>query len=112
MTVTEKTVRGVTVLSVDGRIDCTVASALEQELSARVASQHHRVVIDLSQAVYISSAGFRVLLRVLQASSAVRGRLALCGISGKVRQLFELGGFMDLFKMGVSQEEGIAAVDF
>jgi anti-anti-sigma factor len=112
MNLTQKIVDGVTVLMIEGRIDCAAASLLEQELTGKVALHDHRVVIDLSQAAYISSAGFRVLLKGLQKSTAVRGRLVLCGIVGKVRQLFELGGFMDLFTMGATQEEGIAAISF
>jgi len=34
----------------------------------------------------------------------------LCGVSGKVRQLFDIGGFLDLFSITTSREEGIASV--
>ena len=36
-------------------------------------------------------------------------QLVLCGVSGKVRQLFDLGGFLDLFTIAGSRDEGIAA---
>ena len=36
-------------------------------------------------------------------------RFVLCGVGGKVRQLFDLGGFLDLFTIVGAREDGIAA---
>jgi hypothetical protein len=65
-------------------------------------------VLDLSRLEYISSAGFRVLLLAAKLADETGSRLVLCGVSGKVRQLFDLGGFLDL-SPSWSREEGNAA---
>lgn len=39
----------------------------------------------------------------------MRIRLIMCGVSGKVRQLFDLGGFLDLFTIVGAREDGVAA---
>ena len=52
----------VTVLEVKGRIDSTTAPVLGEKLTVALAAPQRRLVLDLRQLEYISSAGFRVLL--------------------------------------------------
>ena len=105
----EEKVGGVTVVEVDGRIDSTTAPALGKQLTASLEAPKARVVLDLSGLEYISSAGFRVLLIAAKRANETGSRLVLCGISGKVKQLFELGSFLDSFTIVGSRDEGIAA---
>ena len=99
----------VTVLSVKGRIDSTTAPTLDERLSAILSAASARVLMDFSQLEYISSAGFRVLLLAAKRADASMSRFVLCGVSGKVRQLFDLGGFLDLFPIAPNREDGIAS---
>lgn len=101
----------VVVLQVTGRIDSTTAPMLGERLVAMLGSAGSRVVVELSRLDYISSAGFRVLLLAAKRAEQTASKLVLCGVSGKVRQLFDLGGFLDLFTITSSREEGIAAAD-
>ncbi len=52
-----------------------------------------------------------VVGRVLTAMRAYEAgsRFVLCGVSGRVRQLFELAGLLDLFSIMGTREEGLAA---
>jgi anti-anti-sigma factor len=109
MDLLEEKVGGVTVVAVKGRIDSTTAPALGERLTASLAAPKVHVVLDLSRLEYISSAGFRILLLAAKRADETGSRFVLCGVSGKVRQLFDLGGFLDLFTIVGSREEGIAA---
>ena len=100
----------VTVLEVKGRIDSTTAPVLGEKLTGALATPQRRLVLDLRQLEYISSAGFRVLLLAAKRAEEAGSRFVLCSVSGKVRQLFDLGGFLDLFPISASREEGIVAV--
>jgi anti-anti-sigma factor len=100
----------VIVLEVKGRIDSTTAPVLGEKLTVTLATPQRRLVLDLRQLEYISSAGFRVLLLAAKRAEEAGSRFVLCSVSGKVRQLFDLGGFLDLFPISASREEGIAAV--
>ncbi len=110
MDLREDVVGDVTVLAVDGRIDSGTAPVLGERLTAALAASGRRLVLDFSRLEYISSAGFRILLLAAKRAETGGCRLVLCGISGKVRQLFDLGGFLDLFAISGSREEGLAAV--
>jgi anti-anti-sigma factor len=106
----EDLIGDVTILEVLGRIDSGSAPTLGERLTGMLATPGRRLLLDLSKLEYISSAGFRVLLLAGKRAEGGGHRFALCGVSGKVRQLFDLGGFLDLFTISSSREEGIAAV--
>lgn len=108
MELKEEQVGGVMVVQVKGRLDSTTSPALGERLIQILSAASARLVVDFSQLEYISSAGFRVLLLGAKQAESTDSRLVLCGVSGKVRQLFDLGGFLDLFAISASREEGIA----
>ena len=99
----------VTVLEVIGRVDSTTAPVLQERLASLIGSPQARVLLDFTRLDYISSAGFRVLLLAAKRAEQNTSRLVLCGISVKVKQLFDLGGFLDLFSITATRDEGIAA---
>jgi anti-sigma B factor antagonist len=101
---------GVTIIAVKGRLDNVTARALGERLSDALAVPSRRLLIELSQLEYISSAGFRMLLLAAKRAAEADGQIVLAGVSGKVRQLFDLGGFLDLFRICGSRDEGISAL--
>jgi anti-anti-sigma factor len=109
MDLREDRVGGVTVVEVRGRVDSATAPTLAERLTATLDAPERRVVLDLTQLEYISSAGFRVLLLAAKRADEARSRLVLCGVSGKVRQLFDLGGFLDLFAISASRDDAITS---
>lgn len=109
MDLREERLDQVTALSVKGRIDSTTAPAFGQRLDAVVADPSGRLVIDFRDLDYISSAGFRVLLVAARRADESGSRLVLCGLSSKVRQLFDVGGFLDLFSITATRDEAVAA---
>lgn len=109
MDLREEEVGGVTVVQVRGRLDSTTSPVLGERLTAMLDAAKARIVVDFSQLDYISSAGFRLLLQAANRAEQDAARLVLCGVSGKVRQLFGRGGFLDLFPIAATREEGITA---
>jgi anti-anti-sigma factor len=100
----------VTVIAVKGRLDSAAAPTLDERLSRTLAAPSRRLLIELSQLEYISSAGFRILLLATKRASANEGQIVLTGVSGKVRELFDLGGFLDIFPICSSRDEGLATL--
>ena len=77
----------IVVLEPQGRIDSTTAPLLGERLTAVLT----------------------VLLLAAKHAEAAGRRLVLCGIKGKVRQLFDLSGFLDLLPLYASREESLAS---
>jgi anti-anti-sigma factor len=97
----------VTIIEAYGRLDSTTAKQFGERLLSLVQEGRRSIVVDLQNIAYISSAGFRALLIANRATAEKQGGLALCGISGEVRRLFEIGAFIDEFLICPSQAEGV-----
>lgn len=96
------------VVSVEGRIDAANAPLFEAHCKQKLADhQRKNLVIDLTTVDYLSSAGLRAVLSLGKQIPAVGGRMALCGIQGSVREIFEMAGFLDLFPVGATIEEAL-----
>ena len=69
-----------------------------------------RVILDLSGLEYISSAGLRVLLIVAKKVQQAQGKVALCGLTPNVREIFAISGFDAIFSIQPDAAAAIAAV--
>jgi anti-anti-sigma factor len=107
MKLVEEVTDNVTVVEAYGRLDSTTSKELGERLTALVQSGRSSILVDLQNIAYISSAGFRVLLIANRATAEKQGKLALCGVIGEVRRLFEIGSFIDEFLICPTQAEGI-----
>lgn len=109
MNFNQHTVGNVRVLEVVGRLDSANAPKLQDGAGALIAAGAPPVLLDLAKVEYISSAGFRALLILARQAGQANCRFVLCGLTPKVRQLFDLGGFLDVLPIAQTREEGIAA---
>lgn len=82
-----------------GRLDSNNAAVVEQALLARIQEGHSRLVIDLTDLDYISSAGLRVFLLVAKKLRQQQGQLSLCNMSRSIKQVFEISGFTAILKV-------------
>ena len=101
---------GVSTVEPRGRIDSITAKEFGDRVCTLIQSGAKRVVIDLANIAYISSAGFRALLIAGKLAEETEGRLALCGVAGEVRRLFEISAFDTAFRIYPTREECIARV--
>jgi anti-sigma B factor antagonist len=107
MKLVEEVTDDVTVVEAYGRLDSATAKEFGDRLIALVKAGRSSIVVDLKNIAYISSAGFRVLLIANRATAEKQGKLALCGVIGEVRRLFEIGSFTDEFLICPTQADGI-----
>jgi anti-anti-sigma factor len=99
---------GVCVVALRGRIDSSNADDLMTRLTGLISSGEKSVVVDLESVLYLTSAAFRALLVATDAAERNAARFALCSLAGHVRELFEMGGLIDLFTIHASRHEAIA----
>lgn len=94
------------VIALEGRIDAASAKTLEQQCVALIEGGESRLVFDLGQVNYISSAGLRVFL-VAAKRLAPTGSLKLCALNSTLRDVFEISGFSSLFQILPTVEEAL-----
>lgn len=99
------------VVSVVGRIDAAGAPLFEAHCKKMLAdNQRKNLVVDLATVDYLSSAGLRAVLALGKQIPAAGGRLALCGIQGGVKEIFEMAGFLGLFPVGATIEDALKLI--
>ena len=109
MHITESDNGGVTVLSVSGRIDTSTAELFKQKLLATIGERPIQLVLDFVQVEFISSIGLRVLVVSAKRLAAVRGKMVFCGLTGPVREVFELAGFMSVVPSFADRAAAVAS---
>jgi anti-anti-sigma factor len=108
MEIVVSTHQGVVMVEPKGGIDSTTSRQFGDRLLDLIKEGTARIVVDFSNVGYISSAGFRALLIAAKDSADRNCVFALCSLSREVRRLFEIGCFLDLFRIYDSREESIA----
>ena len=104
------TINGVINITLIRRFDADSAPAIEAELK-KITEQHMaRVLFDFSKTEYIASAGLRVLLVITRSILKTGGAVALSSLSPQVRQVFEIGGFTQIFSVFDSREEALRSL--
>jgi anti-anti-sigma factor len=122
MEITERATADIITLSLSGRLDATTAKTFQDAILARIESGSCRLVVELSQLEYISSAGLRVFALAGKRLNSVNGKLVLCGlkktipyntlnrIPDPVREVFETSGFSTIFPSYGSHDDAVEAL--
>ena len=109
MQIKEETRGGVLVVTAAGRLDSSSSSVLEAVLPARVQT-HEKVVLDLAEVPYVSSAGLRVMLIGAKAARAKGHKLVLTGLAPTVAEVFDISGFTSIFAIEADVESALVSL--
>ena len=107
MNIIEREQNGVTVFELDGRIDTQGAVDLDLALQAAASGGKHKMVLDMADVPYISSAGLRTLADVLTKNRESGGDLKLVALHRKVVRVLRIIGFDQFFSLYDAIEEAI-----
>ncbi|MCG6861879.1 MAG: STAS domain-containing protein [Chromatiaceae bacterium] len=110
MHISEQRKEGVLILGPEGRLDTNTSEPFEQRMMAVIDAGNNRLVVDLTELDYISSAGLRVLLMSAKRLKNEQGRLALCGLKSHIREVFEISGFLKILTVVENTDAAVAAV--
>jgi anti-sigma B factor antagonist len=100
---------GVVVLKMHGIVDSGTAQFLEDKFNELVASNAVRIVADLGDVTYISSAGWGIFVGEIRGIRQRGGDIKLAAMHPDVREVFELLEFSALLKPYATKEEALAA---
>ncbi len=94
MIIEKREENGVVVLEPAGRLDSNTAPVLEQQIdSVGAGNDGHHLLVDFSNVEYISSAGLRVVLKVVKERQTSPKSFAVSSMQDHVREVFEISGF-------------------
>lgn len=94
MTITQERNAEKLTLKIEGRIDTKTAPKLDQALQEALEGVK-KLVFDLAETAYISSAGLRVLL-IAQKQMNKQGEMSVIHANSDLMEIFEVTGFTDI----------------
>lgn len=86
-------------VGVNGRLDQTLNPELERLLNSLLDDGNIKLVVDLTQTNYINSGGLRALVTGWRQARQQNGNLVLCGLNGRLLEIFRMVGFDQLFQI-------------
>ena len=87
-------------VKVSGKIDHSTYASLEESLHETLDSGRFKIVLDMSDVDYMSSAGIRVLATTKAAcKGSNRGDLVLACVQPRIRETLELAAISSIFKV-------------
>jgi anti-sigma B factor antagonist len=99
MEVTTVQYRHCDLVKATGRIDSSTASQLAEAIDSITNQGRYKLVFDMSEVEYMSSAGLRVLIGTQKICKRYnRGELILSLVPRRIYDALELAGFVPLFK--------------
>lgn len=108
LSISESRDGSICIVTLSGRIDSTNVSDLMKEFDGLISSGEKRIVVDFAAVIYLTSAAFRALLVATDEAERNAVEFVLCSLEGHVRDLFEMGGLLEVFTILPSRAEAVA----
>jgi anti-anti-sigma factor len=102
-----KAVNGVTVVTFMKKFNSETAPEVDAALKELMGKGEKKIVCDFSSVDYINSTGLRILLTAAKMMSKSGGKLAICSLKPQVRNVFEIAGFNQIFRIFGSCDEAV-----
>lgn len=90
-----------------GRLETIAATEVERRLLEKIGEGNRKLVLDLSETEYISSAGLRVLLVTAKTLGRSGGTFRLCAATPENLQVLEMVGFLNVMEYVDTLEEAL-----
>ncbi len=110
MEVNVRTEDDVTILAASGDVDGSTAPMLQEQVLA-VAKPGCKLLLDMGQIGYMSSAGLRVMLLLYRQISGNSGKVVLVGLSEEIKDTMMATGFLKFFTTTDTLEEGLTTLN-
>ena len=107
MDISIETVEGIKVVELLGDIDASTAPKVQEKV-VPLAEPGSKILMDMTQVPYMSSAGLRMLLSMYRQTQAKQGKLVLVGLSEELKDTMSVTGFLDFFITAEKRDEGLS----
>jgi anti-sigma B factor antagonist len=97
---------GITVVEMAGDIDASTASQVQEKVLG-AAEEKSKILMDMTNVPYMSSAGLRMLLSVYRQVTGKEGKLVIVGLSEEIEETMDVTGFLDFFTVRKTIAEGL-----
>jgi anti-anti-sigma factor len=99
------------VLKPQGRLDSDTSPELTRQALDMIGKGGRKLLLDLKDLVYISSAGLRAVLAATAAMAAEGGRVAIASPNPEIAEVFDISGFLTVVDMHATAESAAAELN-
>lgn len=100
---------GAYIVAPQADVDMSFSPKLRESLRNAQSAGPERVVVDLTNVHYMDSSGLATLIEAMKNSRAAKTRLILCGMSDKVRAIFEIARLNQYFTIADDLDSALSA---
>lgn len=98
---------GVTIVALVGELDGNTAPAVQDEVLPLV-GPGVKILLDMTDLDYMSSAGARTMLLIYREISQQEGSVLLAALNDEIADMLAATGFLDYFELAASVDDGLA----
>ncbi|SHJ26418.1 STAS domain-containing protein [Halodesulfovibrio aestuarii] len=97
----------IAIVTVNGKMDAVNAGQYQEAIEVLLNDGATKFAVDLSGLQYISSAGLRSILMGGKLIASKSGTQVICGLSGMVKEVFDVSGFSTMFSVVETQQDAL-----
>jgi anti-sigma B factor antagonist len=109
MKVNIRTVGDVHVAELSGELDANTSPVAQQAILP-LAVDGAKIILDMSQVSFMSSAGLRLLLSTYRQVATRNGTVALAGLSEDLKDTMSMTGFLSFFSVHDTTDAAVTAL--
>ncbi len=99
----------ITRVTITGRIDSYTLERVSEEIESLIRIGSNRLVCSLAGVDFVSGAGLKTFLKIIQQARKGGGDFKLCGLQPPVAKIFDLAGFTAIAEIYPSEAAALAA---
>jgi len=108
MEIEVKNLDHVKIVILTGDLNANTSGEAETKINQLIMGGNRKLIIDLENLNYISSAGLRIFLASNKLIRKMNGEIRICTLNPTVKEVFEISGFNLIFKLYPDQASSIA----
>ncbi len=110
MEVQQENTNGVEIFKVKGSLDSNTSPEFETLIYKSLENGQRKLILNLEDLDYISSAGIRVMLKTTKDLKRMDGNIVLCSLQDYVREVFDIAGFDGYLNIENSLDAAMVAI--
>jgi anti-sigma B factor antagonist len=111
MEISESIEGSIPVVSIKGDIDLESSPKLREFLKIKSSGKCAKLLLDFTGVSYIDSSGLATLIEYFQAAQPFGGKLAISGLSPRVRNVFEIVRLEQIFSLHSDNSSALKALN-
>ncbi|BAT56919.1 anti-sigma-factor antagonist (plasmid) [Nostoc sp. NIES-3756] len=100
----------VTVIELNGDVDTNTAPLVQEQILPQVKAGS-KIILDMTQVSYLSSAGLRMLLSLYRQIFNQNAQIILVGLSEEIADTMSITGFLDFFQTADTLNQALEALN-